>query len=157
MRPWIVALGSIISLIVVSCTPPAPPPMPTPTPGPPSICDSSLWSHVYHPYRLHLISQCVTVVGTVLVVRLEADGDAHIVILPNDTVKYGSSLVTEAICNYNHISQKDAIAPCAGLTQHLVLPHAGDRVSIIGSQVEDVDHGWMEIHPITSIQIQEGL
>src|SRR2546430_9752868 len=42
----------------------------TSTPGAPSptaTCDSNLWNHVYHPYRLIVKQQCISVTGTLVV------------------------------------------------------------------------------------------
>src|SRR5260370_2930390 len=60
---------------------PAANPGPVP-PGPVghSACDQGLWSHIYHPYRLHVISACKTVTGKVEGVHQEPDGDLHILL-----------------------------------------------------------------------------
>jgi len=51
-----------------------------------SSCDARLWSHVYHPPRLIVKQQCISVTGTIVDasggkppdgVRHEKDGDAH--------------------------------------------------------------------------------
>jgi hypothetical protein len=35
----------------------------------------------------------------------------------------------------------------------MIIPSVGDKVVVQGSYVLDQDHGWMEIHPVTSIRI----
>lgn len=123
-------------------------------------CDASLWSHVYHSYRLHVVSQCKTVTGIVDSVKWEADGDTHFDLSVsnhslansvNDSAQHGD-LVVEAIC-VGTVTQADAIGPCSGLVNHVTIPSAGDRVTVTGSYVLDADHGWMEIHPVTRLTI----
>ncbi len=46
-------------------------------------CDESLWNHIYHSYRLHVISPCVTISGIIDNVKKEADGDYHIRLNPD--------------------------------------------------------------------------
>jgi len=47
-------------------------------------CDMSLWAHVYHGRflsaedRLQVINPCLTITGTIVHARPEADGDWHI-------------------------------------------------------------------------------
>lgn len=74
-----------------------------------------LWSHVYHPYRLHLVSRCKTVRGTVEEVRWEPDGDLHILLavsrslVNSENVSYEhGDLVLEVICQ-GTITQADAV------------------------------------------------
>lgn len=129
-------------------------------------CISGLWSHVYHSYRLHVITSCTTVTGTVKYISAEPDGDLHIDILldpayagminaANRAYEYGE-LVTEAICLYGPITQADAVGPCRGLTWKPAIPAVGDRVAITGGYVIDTDHGWAEIHPVSSVRILSG-
>lgn len=125
----------------------------------PADCAASLWQHVYHPYRLQVISWCRSVTGTVQGVRREPDGDLHILLAvrpslvnaANQLDEHGD-LVLEVICQ-GHISQADARQPCQGLRQHLTIPSAGDRIRVKGSYVLDADHGWMEIHPVASLVV----
>ncbi len=58
-------------------------------PSPAATCDSNLWNHVYHSYRLIVKQQCIAVTGTIVDatatqrvkqsdgVRHEGDGDTH--------------------------------------------------------------------------------
>jgi len=122
-------------------------------------CDASLWQHIYHSYRLHVISQCRTVTGTVKDLTYEPDGDVHVLVAvspslvnqANDAYEDGD-LVTEVIC-YGTVTQADAVAACRGYRNTVTLPAPGDTVRITGSYVLDADHGWMEIHPVSRIAV----
>lgn len=92
----------------------------------------------------------------------EEDGDIHIrlqldtqysYMLNADNIsdEYGD-LVCEPIC-VTTITQSDAVAPCEGLVNNVFLPAIGEYVMVTGSYVTDNDHGWNEIHPVTSIEI----
>jgi hypothetical protein len=132
----------------------------TPRPAPAHhhhACDASLWRHVYHPDRLHVIRSCMTVRGRVDAVRQEPDGDLHILLATrpalvnsaNITYQHGD-LVLEEICQ-GPVTQADAIDACQGVPHNLTVPSVGDRVRVTGSYVLDADHGWMEIHPVTKL------
>src|SRR5437764_8840447 len=41
-------------------------------------CDIRLWSHVYHPHRLEIISSCLAVTGVLEKQIIEKDGDYHV-------------------------------------------------------------------------------
>jgi hypothetical protein len=125
-------------------------------------CDATLWRHIYHPSRLHVIDACRTVTGTVTAVRQEADGDLHILLRPvrgerhlldsaNNSLEQGN-LVLEPIC-VDAVSQSDAVGACSGFSHYVTPVSPGQRIIVTGSYVLDADHGWMEIHPITSITI----
>jgi hypothetical protein len=70
----------------------------------------------------------------------------------NDEYEHGD-LVLEEICQ-GGVTQADAVAACQGVPHNLTVPSAGDRVMVSGSYVLDADHGWMEIHPVTSLAIK---
>ena len=134
-------------------------------------CNSSIWSHVYtgdpkifsKPQdRLKVIKDCITVTGTIRSSKKEKDGDFHMQIeldpqyldLLND--KNGSKqkgmLVIEPVCQ-TEPTQKDTVSEgvCNGFRQDLHIPKKGTHVSITGVYVTDMEHGWNEIHPVTSI------
>jgi uncharacterized protein YgiM (DUF1202 family) len=150
----------------------------TSTTGAPSAaatCDSNLWNHVYHSYRLIVKQQCIAVTGTMVDatatqrvkqpdgVRHEGDGDTHgwlkvdpefqnLLNAGNMSAEDGN-LVFEVICRFP-VTQKDAQSACQGYTDHIVLPPVGSRVRIVGSYVQDTFHAkWNEIHPVTSITV----
>lgn len=136
-----------------------------PTPAPASTasaCDASLWNHVYHSYRLTVLKSCTTVTGTIDHIIHEKDGDTHIRLKldtaytsmlnsKNVSDQYGD-LVLEPVCEESP-TQTDAIGACTGYRSDVVVPAVGTHVGVNGSYVLDTDHGWNEIHPVTSITV----
>ena len=136
-------------------------------------CDESLWSHVYHPTRLIVKQQCITVTGTIVDatngkepdgVRHEADADTHgwlkldaqfeDLLNPGNLSNEGGNLVFEIVCKFVPPTQADAKPACAAYTSPLKIPPVGSHVQIVGSYVRDTNHAqWMEIHPVTSITV----
>lgn len=134
-------------------------------------CDSTLWNHVYagdpkkfrKPQdRLKVINDCITVTGTLFSIKKEADGDMHIRVTLDPQFKsllnaknisgQKGKFVIEPVCQ-TAPTQKDTIAEgvCKNYHQNLVIPAVGTHVSITGVYILDMEHGWNEIHPITSI------
>lgn len=154
---------------------PAPPATPTtsgttPTDG----CDANISTHVYHPNRLIVKQECISVTGTIVDatatqskkqpdgVRHEKDGDTHgwlkvdpefeNLLNTGNKTDEGGNLVFEIICRYP-VTQPDAKKACQGYTDHVTLPPVGSHVRIVGRYVQDTFHGqWMEIHPVTRIE-----
>src|SRR5205807_9146663 len=100
-------------------------------PSLPGQCDQTLWNHVYNPARLQIVEQCKTVSGMVDDIRVEADGDYHILLnldpqfsdminSANIAGEHGD-LVVEPIC-MNPIEQTDALPVCDNFQQQLVIP-----------------------------------
>lgn len=160
----------LVRYVSISSSPP-----PSNNPPPSDGCDPSIPAHVYHPNRLILKRECVSVTGTIVDatanqtkkepdgVRHEKDGDTHGWLkvdpefenLLNDGNKADESgnLVFEIICRFP-ITQADAKAACQGYTDHVTLAPVGSHVRIIGRYVQDTFHGqWMEIHPVTSMTV----
>lgn len=132
---------------------------PTTTSFPPisgQVCGDPT-AHVYSPDRLKLLAACVTVTGTVAVIRVEADGDLHLLLkLDAGQEKYLNAknisaelgdLVLEPVC-VRTPTQTDAISACAGYQNPLAIPAVGTHVAVTGPWVLDQDHGWQEIHPV---------
>jgi hypothetical protein len=137
-------------------------PSPSNVASSPGQCDPSLWNHVYHPARLHVVDSCKTVSGIIESIRVEKDGDFHIrlkvdpqfsslINSANVNGQFGA-LVLEPICQ-NPVTQPDAIAACENFNhQNISVPPVGTHVTVKGSYVLDEEHsGWAEIHPVTSI------
>src|SRR5437763_1364702 len=145
------------------------------TPGTSSLagCGDGLWQHVYHPHRLLVKQQCVTVRGTIVDAthgrqhdgaRHEADGDTHswIRLDPEfrDMLDAGNmsdedgNLVFEIVCHYT-VTQTDAEPACNGFSDHTVIPPIGAHVEITGSYVQDTNHAhWNELHPVSKIVVK---
>ncbi len=129
-----------------------------------SGCDDSLWEHVYHPQRLKNIDSCIEVTGTIHHQKREADGDDHIqlaldsqyaALLNDGNAKHQADcLVLEPICQYP-VTQADAVEACRDFHSDVEVPAKGTHVRVKGTYVWDSEagHGWMEIHPVTSIEV----
>jgi hypothetical protein len=135
-------------------------------------CDKTLNAHVYHPQRLIVKNQCIAVTGTIVDatngkqsdgVRHEADGDTHgwlkldpqfkKLLNKGNMSNEGGNLVFEIICKYP-VTQTDAKSSCKSFDSSVEIPPVGSRVKIIGRYVQDTMHAkWMEIHPVTSIEV----
>jgi hypothetical protein len=136
---------------------------------PAATCDQSLWDHVYRGQfatagdRLRVIQPCVTVTGTIVNARPEPDGDFHIRVALDPPYRsmlnaknmsgQNGYLVVEPVCE-NPVHQRDTSAEgvCNGFSQHVfTMAMVGRHVRITGAYVTDMDHGWNEIHPVSSI------
>ncbi len=125
-------------------------------------CDASLWQHVYHPQRLKVLDACKVVTGTIESAKSEADGDEHIrlkldpefnnLLIQGNLDQQRGDLVLEPVC-LNKVTQADAEEACNGFQSNIVIPPAGTHVRATGSYVNDLDHGWTEIHPVSSIEL----
>jgi hypothetical protein len=99
----------------------APPVSPYCRPGPPL-------AGVYHPDRLHVRARCRLVEGVVQrVIREDYDGDVHVWLQTAD-----ERLAVEIL------PQDRALVG---------IPAEGGTVTVVGPYVEDLEHGWREIHP----------
>jgi hypothetical protein len=121
---------------------------------------------VYNPQRLQVISACITATGIIDFIRHEADGDLHIGLKLdsqfanlvngcNATCLKGAQhgdLVVEPVCETTP-TQADAVTSCVSYHNPLVIPPVGSHVEVRGAHVLDLDHGWLEIHPLMSIAI----
>src|SRR5712664_230175 len=124
-------------------------------------CDQSLWQHVYNPSRLHVLASCISVTGTVEEIRKEADGDVHILfrldqqfaslLNEKNISRQDGDLVLEPICQ-GKVRQADAEEPCSRYNGPYFEPVVGQRYLVWGAYVHDADHGWNELHPVTSMQ-----
>lgn len=106
---------------------------------------------VYHPYRLRVRDSCRHISGTVDDVRDEEDGDIHIIVRLDP--RYRGMLVQG---NYAAQGGDLVVEFMPRDYGHLPRPAVGDRLSLIGAYVLDTDHGWAELHPVFSAQINGG-
>jgi uncharacterized protein YraI len=133
-------------------------------------CDTSVWTHVYHPTRLIIKKSCLAVTGTIVDatagkksdgVRHEPDGDTHgwlkldagyaDLLNAGNKSDEGGNLVFEIVCRFP-VTQPDAKKACKGYTDTIHLPPVGSHVRIVGTYVQDTFHAkWNEIHPVSSI------
>lgn len=97
---------------------------------------------VYHPYRLHVLSPCRAVSGTVATVRHEEDGDLHIDL---DTGGALTNAVNASVQGGNLVVE---FMPRDG--GHLPAPPVGEHIRLTGAWVLDAEHGWNELHPVWS-------
>ncbi len=52
------------------------------------------------------------------------------------------------------MTQKDAISGCKNFQSAVALPSVGSHVRITGTLVQETNHDkWMEIHPVTKIEV----
>jgi hypothetical protein len=127
-------------------------------------CDVKLWNHVYHSNRLTVVQNCVTVSGTIHIVRQEPDGDTHIqlrldpqfsnILNAINKSRQNGALVIEPMCTHApSASNAPANKACQHFSQSFPALTEGAHVKVTGSYVVDHDpgHGWREIHPITSV------
>lgn len=161
--------------VSISTTEIAAAPTTTPTTTPSTECDPSISAHVYHPQRLIVKQDCISVTGTSVDAtatlakkrldgtRHEPDGDTHgwlkvdpgleSLLNSGNTNDENGNLVFEIICKFP-VTQADAKSACKGYTDHVSLPPVGSHVRIVGRYVQDTFHGqWNEIHPVTSIAV----
>lgn len=127
-----------------------------------SDCDTTLWQHVYNPDRLEVVNSCLTVTGVIEETKADADGDQHMLLRLDKSFeqyvnernikKKNGCLVIEAIC-VNEVQKKKVGTACDGYVNNVVLPVVGAHVKVTGTYVNDTHNGWMEIHPITKIEV----
>jgi uncharacterized protein YgiM (DUF1202 family) len=137
-----------------------------------TACDQTLWDHVYHGQmplakdRLVTITPCIAVSGTIMSAAPEKDGDYHIrleldsafqhLINSYNTSGQHGYLVVEPMCTHK-VTQSDTLMEgvCDGFTQTIFKPAMkGKHVVVTGVYVTDAEHGWNEIHPVTSIEVK---
>lgn len=136
-------------------------------------CGDKLWVHVYHPSRLLVYADCVTISGVLVDatagkrrdgVRQESDGDVHgwlrldpayrLLLNSGNRSAQGGNLVYEVVCTHP-IQQRDAVASCVlPFRNVIVIPPPGSHVTMRGSLVRDTRHQqWNEVHPVSSIKV----
>ncbi len=124
-------------------------------------CNQSLWQYVYNPGRLQVLDPCISITGTVEETREEADGDVHILfrldqqfeslLNEKNISRQHGDLILEPICQ-GKVRQSDAAEPCSRYDGPYFEPEIGQRYLVSGAYVHDADHGWNELHAVTSMQ-----
>jgi hypothetical protein len=166
---WVFAKYISISTTEITAAPT------TPSTTPSTECDPTIAAHVYHPQRLIVRQECISVTGTIVDAtatqtkkeldgtRHEPDGDTHgwlkvdpgfeSLLNSGNMNDEGGNLVFEIICKFP-VTQPDAKTACQGYTDQVSLPPVGSHVRIVGRYVRDTFHGqWNEIHPVTSMAV----
>ena len=140
-------------------------------------CDPDLWKHVHGkdvdgvpgPDRLQVIEPCKTVAGIIEGIEAQEDGDYHVLLRPDPAhfdilldprfkgnIEFqDGNLVTEPICAVPILDKNiREERVCDNFSQEFDVG-TGEHVEMTGSYVFDKNpegqHGWLEIHPITSI------
>ncbi len=117
--------------------------------------------HIYIPRRLDFRG-CKTVTGTARKVKIEPDGDSHVLLeldspykgllTKQNYDKQQGYLVIEDTC---HHAPKDilVVLVCRGFRSSLPDPVVGQRYEITGNYVIDDWHGsWAEIHGLSELK-----
>ena len=109
------------------------------------VKDSTFWNHVHHQSRLKVNSYDSSVVGRVIKISREFDGDYHLIIQSDSS----HTIVGEIICTCRGI-----MIACRGYKNKIIIPKVGDYVKIVGDSVTDKIHDDLpEIHPIKMLMI----
>jgi len=128
-------------------------------------CDQSLWAHVYDPTRLTIKQTCQTITGVLMEQHSNGDGDVDMRVavdpqyanLLNDgnRAQLNGWLQTEAICQVRvEPDSPDAAKACGAFKGSVPVPPVGSHVQVTGTYVLDTHHGWMEIHPISVLEVR---
>jgi len=118
----LLAVAALAAALLLMRARPGRPPSPYCRSGPPL-------AGVYHTDRLTVKRRCDVVTGVVTKVKFEPfDGDVHIDLREDG----GRTLVVEIIPQDRSV---------------VAVPDTGTRVTVVGPRVDDLAHGWPEIHP----------
>ena len=86
-------------------------------------------------------------------IRLDLDAEYRSLLNQANLEKQQGYLVLEPMCS-NHVSRTDTLEEgvCDGFSQNIFATNfVGHRVAATGAYVIDRQHGWTELHPVTSI------
>lgn len=128
--------------------------------------------------RLKVIDRCKTVRGTIVHMSGQGDGDIHIRLRPDPEFRnllnarnrqrlprgQSGNLVVEPICQKkptegSALKQKPCFGnfrqriPALDEVRKNIRKKRGTHVEVIGAYVTDMEHGWNEIHPVSSIRV----
>jgi hypothetical protein len=85
-------------------------------------------------------------------VRLEVDPPYKDLLNAGNISNLGGHLQTEAICQ-TQAQVADAARACQGFHSSLAIPPNGSHVRVTGTYLLDLNHGWMELHPISVLTV----
>lgn len=106
-------------------------------------CRSDPLAGVYYPWRLRVIAPCVTVSGTVTLVKVEPDHDWHVDLRLDPGEPH--------LINWVNRLRKsgDLVLEVIPMDQSTIpAPSVGEHITVTGAYVLDRLHGWKEIHPV---------
>jgi len=123
-------------------------------------CNPDIWDYVYNKEWLQIKKTCKSVTGVIysaqtqtdgnLLIRLDLDpGQGNLLSEKNISDQYGC-LVVVPICACE-ITYPDVGEACRGYINSVTVPKRGSHVKVTGIYVYNLQHGWYEIHPVTSI------
>jgi hypothetical protein len=117
---------------------------------------------VYQPDRLHVLNPCQHAEGVVVDVAHEDDGDYHVWFSPAPGYEHllnaedhfqGRPAMLGEITPDCTATPVDGSAAARCPKSGLQIPALGDHIAIDGPWVLDMNHGWLEIHPVDSIKV----
>jgi hypothetical protein len=133
-------------------------------------CNLSLWKFVANPPgRFKILSQCVSVTGTILSIHYEPDGDTdfplaldapykNMVTKANFNPLMHGGIWSEMVCQ--HTEQSFAVesfkrGECIGYNGPIFnTPQVGQHLQVNGTYLLDIrEGGHAEIHPVSSIKL----
>jgi len=167
-RPAVRLTSAAIASVALACgSTPSTPTSARPVTAPlqsAAQCDPSLWPHVHDTRRFTIRTACESVTGILVESHSSDDGDIDMdlnvdaqyksLLNQGNLTKLHGNLHVEAICQAPvHPDVPDAIRSCAGFHGSVPIPPNGAYVRVTGMYVEDNDHGWMEIHPISALTV----
>jgi hypothetical protein len=132
-------------------------------------CNPLLWKFIANPPgRFKILNQCVTVIGVVLTVQYEPDGDTdfslaldppykNMVIQANFNPIMRGGIWSEMICQHPESSSVEAFkkGECIGYNGSIFrVPQTGEHLLVTGTYLLDIrEGGHAEIHPVSSLQL----
>src|SRR5260370_21389515 len=134
-------------------------PTPVPSRSTPPCPPGDPLAGVWRPDRLTLLSPCQVIIGTVVNVGPEDDGDTHIWLRPDPAyagllnaanvccTPSAAALLLEIVPAFS--GQPAAPSTAAACPPNpMARPHLGAHIRAWGAWVLDTSHGWRELHPL---------
>ncbi len=125
-------------------------------------CDPKLWNKVYNEPLLQIKKSCITAKGQIYTVTNEKDGCVMLRILldpgqealinNNNSISHYGCLPAMIICACK-AKIPEAVFSCTDFRNSIPIPERGMHVKVWGSLVQNFEHGWYEIHPVSGIEV----